>query len=296
MRFRNRVEAGRRLAAALAGYKRENPLILALPRGGVPVAAEVATQFDAPMDIILVRKIGAPMQPELALGAVVDGGEPIVVRNPYVIESTATSEEEFRQLCQAEIAEIERRRARFLGKRAPLDPQGRVVIVVDDGIATGATMRAALQATRARRPRKLVLAVPVAPSDTLESLRGEVDEVVCLTNLGPIRAIGYYYDDFRQLTDADVIDVLSRFFAPPARHAESAMVGADALRKIAGDLDDTKAAEILALRPSESELEQAVMSASGTGDVLAKEGRVLDGKAAQIFDILTADAEDEPVR
>jgi hypothetical protein len=127
-------------------------------------------------------------------------------------------------------------------------------------------------------------------------LRGEVDEVVCLTDLGPVGAIGYYYDDFRQLTDADVIDVLSRFFAPPARHAKPATVGADALRRIAGDLDDAKAAKILALRPSESDLEQAVMSALGTGDVLAKEGRPLDGKAAQIFDILAEDAEDERAR
>jgi predicted phosphoribosyltransferase len=160
MRFTDRVDAGQRLAARLAAYDNPKPIILALPRGGVAVAAEVAAALDAPLDIILVRKIGAPMQPELTLGVVVDGREPIITRNPYVMESTATTEEEFKALCRGELAEIERRRQRYVGHRQPVDVTGRAAIIVDDGIATGATARGALQATRTRKPKKLVLAVP----------------------------------------------------------------------------------------------------------------------------------------
>ncbi len=214
MRFRDRVDAGRQLGRALLHYSDAKPIVLALPRGGVTVAAEVASALHAQLDILLVRKIGVPMQPELALGAVVDGGEPIIVRNPYIIESTATSEEEFQALCQTELKEIERRRQLYLGKRRAPDLEGRVVIVVDDGIATGATMRAALRALRARKLKKLVLAVPVAPAETIESLGTEADDVICLTDLGPWGGISYFYDDFRQLRDHDVIDTLALF----ARH------------------------------------------------------------------------------
>jgi putative phosphoribosyl transferase len=215
MRFRNRADAGRKLATALFHYKSQRPIVLALLRGGVPVAAEVAAALGSPLDIVLVRKIGAPMQPELAIGAVVDGGDPIVVHNPEVERLTDTTPEQFEVLCQQELTEIERRRRRFLGNRTPLDPRGRVVIVIDDGIATGATMRAALQATRTRKPAKLVLAVPVAPTEMLQDLRQEVDEVICLTRLEPFGAVGYFYDDFRQLSDDDVIDVLDHFHMAP---------------------------------------------------------------------------------
>jgi len=211
MRFRDRVDAGRRLAAALAKYKNLDPLILALPRGGVAVAAEVAEAFQAPLDIILVRKIGAPYQPELALGAIVDGNEPVIVRNPRIIEGTATDENTFRSLCQDELKEIERRRKLYASERGSLELRGRVVIVVDDGIATGATARAALRALRARSPEKLVLAVPVAPRDALQEFREMADDVVCLTDLGLAGAIGFFYDDFRQMTDKDVIDTLAHF-------------------------------------------------------------------------------------
>ena len=171
MPFRDRSDAGRKLAKALAAYKREKPVILALPRGGVPVAAKVAAVLDAPLDLILVRKIGAPMQPELAIGAVVDGGEPIIVRNEDIIQLVGVSETEFKAICAAELAEIERRRERYLGDRARVDVNGRVTIVIDDGIATGATTRAALRATRLRNPQKLVLAIPGAPTETLIEMR-----------------------------------------------------------------------------------------------------------------------------
>ena len=167
MTFRNRADAGRKLAAALAAYKDERPVVLALPRGGVPVAAEVAAALDAPLDLVLVRKLGVPIQPELAMGAVVDGTAPIVVRNEDVIRLTGVSEEDMQAVCAEELAEIERRRGRYLGTRARVDIAGRVAIVVDDGIATGATTRAALRALRLRSPKKLILAVPVAPTETL---------------------------------------------------------------------------------------------------------------------------------
>jgi predicted phosphoribosyltransferase len=254
----------------------------------VVVGAEVAAALGAPLDVVLVRKIGASMQPELALGAVVDGREPIIVRNPYVIESTATNEEEFKALCEEQLAEIERRRATYLGKRQPLDIEGRVVIIVDDGMATGATARAALQATRLRKPEKLVLAVPIAPAEILESLRDDADDVVCLADM--IGAIGYYYEDFHQVSDDDVVRTLARFQSPSKDHAN---VGADDVRRIAGDIDDAKLSEILTLAPSYEELEEASIWASGNGDLRARQGHPLHGKAAKLFNILTADEDEE---
>jgi len=165
----------------------------------------------APLDLLLVRKIGASVQPELALGAVIDGGAPVIIRNADVIVLTGTTDEEFDAICKRELAEIERRRARYLAGRPAHDPAGKVAIVVDDGIATGATMRAALRATRQRKPERLVLAVPVAPPDTIASLRPEADDVVCLEMPEQFGAIGYFYDNFDQLNDQDVIDILKRF-------------------------------------------------------------------------------------
>ncbi|KAA5602665.1 phosphoribosyltransferase [Blastochloris sulfoviridis] len=210
MPFIDRIDAGRQLAKALAPLKDEHPVMLALPRGGVPVAAEIAAALAAPLDLILVRKIGVPFEPELAMAAVVDGPSPIVVRNDDVIAKLAIGEAEFARARDSELAEIERRRKRYLGDRAHPDLAGRTVIVVDDGIATGATVRAALQATRQRNPAKLVLAVPVAPPQALEALRGEVDEIVCLETPEPFGAIGFFYDDFRQVSDAEVIELLAR--------------------------------------------------------------------------------------
>jgi predicted phosphoribosyltransferase len=184
---------------------------MALPRGGVPVAAEVAAALEAPLDLVLVRKIGVPLQPELAMGAVVDGGAPIIVHNEDVIRHAGVDESEFKAVCDDELAEIERRRQLYLGNRERVEVVGRTVIVIDDGIATGATTRAALRALRMRKPKKLVLAVPVAPTDTLVVIRDEVDDIVCLEDHELFGAIGYYYADFRQITDQEVIDILARF-------------------------------------------------------------------------------------
>jgi putative phosphoribosyl transferase len=214
MSFADRAEAGRRLAAALASYKNEAPVVLALPRGGVPVAAEIAAALDAPLDLVLVRKIGVPQNREFAMGAVVDGATPIIVKNEDVIRLEGVTEFQFETACDREFKEIDRRRQRYLGGRPSVDVAGRTVIVVDDGIATGATMRAALQATRKRNPKKLVLAVPVAATTTLQALREETDEVVCLEDRTDFGAIGFFYDDFRQVGDDEVVALLKRF--PPA--------------------------------------------------------------------------------
>jgi putative phosphoribosyl transferase len=219
MPFKDRLDAGCKLAAALAKYKDQKPVVLALPRGGVPVAAEVAVALNAPLDLVLVRKIGVPFQPELAMGAVVDGGAPIVVRNEDVIRLAGIDEQDFKAVCEQELAEIERRRQRYLGSRERVDVAGSTAIVIDDGIATGATTRAALRATRLRNPKTLVLAVPVAPTDNLAAMREEADDVVCLEDYAIFGAIGYYYSDFRQISDQEVTEILARF---PARVADEA--------------------------------------------------------------------------
>jgi predicted phosphoribosyltransferase len=221
MPFLNRSEAGRKLAVALSKYKDRQPVILALPRGGVPVAAEVVTALNAPLDLVIVRKLGVPFQRELAMGAVVDGGNPIVVRNEEVIEATGIDEADFEAVCSAELAEIERRRERYLGDRERVAVAGRTAIVIDDGVATGATTRAALQAVRTRNPKTLVLAVPVAPTESLEILRREVDDLVCLEDYELFGAIGFYYRDFRQLSDEEVIEMLRRFPLETARTANT---------------------------------------------------------------------------
>lgn len=220
MPFKNRADAGNKLAKALAGYKAEKPVILALPRGGVPVAAEVAAALDAPLDLILVRKIGVPFQPELAMGAVVDGSAPIVVRNEDVIKLAGIDESDFKAVGDSELAEIERRRRRYLGNRDRVEVDGRTVIVIDDGIATGATTRAALRATRTRNPKKLVLAVPVAPTESLAELRADADDVICLEDHEFFGAIGAYYSDFRQISDQEVIDILKRFPVSKPKNAQ----------------------------------------------------------------------------
>jgi putative phosphoribosyl transferase len=211
MPFKDRSDAGRKLAKTLAAYQDQDPVILALPRGGVPVAVEVAAALKAPLDLIIVRKIGVPIQPELAMGAVVDGGAPIIVRNDDVIRLAGVDEADFKAICDRELAEIERRRQRYLGIRDRAEVAGRTAIVVDDGVATGATTRAALRATRMRKPKKLVLAVPVAPTDTLAALRGGADDVICLEDYELFGAIGMYYADFDQVADDEVIKLLERF-------------------------------------------------------------------------------------
>ncbi len=210
--FRDRKEAGERLAAELArtlAHEPEPPVVLALPRGGVPVAFEIARRLDAPLDLVLVRKIGAPGQPELAAGAVVDGADPVLVLNDEVVRHAGFGEAGLETAKRAALAEIERRRAYYLGPRDPLALAGRTAIVVDDGIATGATMRAALRAMRRRGPARLVLAVPVAAPDSLAALGAEADRVVCLAAPDRFRAVGAHYRDFRQTGDEEVIRLLA---------------------------------------------------------------------------------------
>ena len=208
MLFRDRTDAGRRLAARLTSFRSRDPVVLALPRGGVPVGLEIARALDAPLDVVLVRKIGVPFQPELALGAIVDGDPPELVIDTHLktmldIPDAYVDEERQRQL-----VEIGRRRHVYLAGRPAAAVAGRTVIVVDDGIATGSTVRAALRAIRRRRPAHLVLAVPVAPPETIAALRDEVDEIVCLETPALFGAIGQFYADFRQLEDAEVIAAL----------------------------------------------------------------------------------------
>lgn len=208
--FADRSEAGRLLARRLAGYAGRDAVVLALPRGGVPVAVEIATALAAPLDLLLVRKIGLAWHPELAVGAVIDGPEPIIVTNDDIMRLTNTSDDYVRQEAQVQLKEIARRRRLYLGGRQPIDVSGRTAIVVDDGIATGATMRAGLRGLARRKPARIVVAAPVAAAQLVEELRAEADEVVCLRAPEALGAIGLYYRDFRQLTDEEVVELLAR--------------------------------------------------------------------------------------
>jgi predicted phosphoribosyltransferase len=215
MLFDDRTDAGRKLAQALERYKNDHVVVLALPRGGVQVAAEIARYLDAPLDLLLVRKIGVPMHPELAMGAIVDGLEPIVVRNEHVLRLAGVPESSFEDVQRREWEEIERRRHRYLGVSPHQEVFGRIVVIVDDGIATGATMMAAIRALRQRKPSKIVVAVPVAPLEALEQLNQAADETVCLSTPAFFEAIGAHYRDFRQLSDDDVIALIQSVPATP---------------------------------------------------------------------------------
>ncbi|MGD9740942.1 MAG: phosphoribosyltransferase [Bauldia sp.] len=208
--FGDRADAGRRLGQALARFAKAEPLVLALPRGGVPVAFEVARVLHAPLDLLLVRKIGAPGHAELGLGAVVDGDDPQIVLNDPVIAEIGVPDSYIEAETARQLEEIERRRRSYLGDRRPMPAAGRTVIVVDDGIATGGTVRAALQALRRTRAARTVLAVPVAPKDVLAMLRPEADEIVCLATPEPFLAVGLHYRDFAQTSDAEVVRLLER--------------------------------------------------------------------------------------
>lgn len=210
MRFLDRSDAGRRLAERLGHLRDRNPVVLALPRGGVPVGHEIAKALGAPLDIVLVRKIGVPWQRELACGAVTDGDDPEILIDRNLVEELAIAPEYIEQETARQIAELERRRRLYHAGRAALDISGRTAIVVDDGIATGATMRLALRATRRRKPSHLVLAAPVAAPETLAALRPEADEIVCIETPPGLGAIGFFYRDFHQVSDAEVTKILAR--------------------------------------------------------------------------------------
>jgi putative phosphoribosyl transferase len=208
--FLDRRDAGARLAMALERFKEHKPVILALPRGGVPVAFEVARALEAELDLLLVRKIGAPGHRELAIGAVVDGRNPQLVLNREIIAHASPPPGYIEAEQKRELAEIERRRQLYRGAEPPPDLKGRTVIVIDDGIATGATMKAALRGVRQNAPRQLILAVPVAPPDTLQALAAECDEVVCLSAPEWFQAVGSHYVDFAQTTDEEVVSLLAQ--------------------------------------------------------------------------------------
>jgi len=214
-RFLDRADAGRQLAALLRGLAGEHPLVMALPRGGVAVGFEVARELRAPLDVIVARKLGAPMQPELGIGAIAPGG--IRVLDALAIRYLGITQDQIDRVIRAEEAEMERRVRLYRGDRPPPRIEGRTVILVDDGLATGVTARAAARSLRLQRPGRLVLAVPVCAPETAESIRMEVDEVVCIYMPSDFRAVGLWYEDFRQLEDSEVVDLLerARSFAAP---------------------------------------------------------------------------------
>ena len=220
--FVDRTEAGRALGRRLASLQPADPVVLALPRGGVPVALEVARALNAPLDLLLVRKIGVPFQRELAVAAVMDGAEPVIVVDEPIRAETGVQQAYIDQQARLELAEIERRRRVYLGGRAPLPVEGRTAIVVDDGIATGTTVRAAIKGLRQRRPARIVLAVPVAPPETVAQLEREVDDLVCLAQPEMFGAIGLFYIDFHQLSDDEVVRALAQAGGTPARKADDA--------------------------------------------------------------------------
>jgi putative phosphoribosyl transferase len=213
LRFRDRTDAGRQLAAQLLHYaNRPDVLVLALPRGGVPVAFEVAQALDAPLDVFLVRKLGLPGHEELAMGALASGG--VVVRNSEVVDRLGIPERVIADVAAREQRELERREHTYRDDRSAPDVRGKIVLLVDDGLATGATMRAAAAALHEQEPARIVVAVPTAAPETCDDLRHEVDDIICAITPEPFYAVGLWYEDFTQTTDDEVRDLLARAAQP----------------------------------------------------------------------------------
>jgi putative phosphoribosyl transferase len=208
-RFQDRTEAGRFLAELLQEYAgRHDVIVLALPRGGVPVGYEVAKALDAPLDVFVVRKLGVPGHEELAMGALASGG--LAVLNQSAIEALGITDEQIRHVADEEYRELQRREQAYRDGRESPDLEGKTVILVDDGLATGSSMRAAALAVRERKPAKVVVAVPVAASETCDEFRDVVDEIICGIQPRPFQAVGAWYDDFSQTTDEEVRELLER--------------------------------------------------------------------------------------
>jgi predicted phosphoribosyltransferase len=212
--FESRLDAARRLAQALGAYKGRNPLVLAIPRGAVAMGAEIARLLEGELDVVLVKKLHAPGRPEFAVGAIDESGWTYIA--PYAASAGADQAYLAREK-DAELALLRRRRAQYTPARAPVDPAGRVAIVVDDGIATGASMIAALHAVRAKQPACLVCAVPVAPAESLEQIRPYADELVCLETPEGFMAVGQFYRHFEQVEDDEVVALLARHASKSAR-------------------------------------------------------------------------------
>ncbi|MEX1258270.1 MAG: phosphoribosyltransferase [Gemmatimonadota bacterium] len=218
--FLDRREAGRKLAGILAKVAPiPDAVVLALPRGGVPVGLEVARALGAPLDVVIVRKLGHPWQPELAMGAIASGG--VRVMNPEVVAAGDISEADIAAVLARETRELERRERAYRGDRPPVPVQGRTVVLVDDGVATGSTMLAAVRALRSLGPASIIVAVPVAPADTLSRLRGEADAVACVATPEPFLGIGLWYQRFSQLSDAEVHELLDARAGEMARSARA---------------------------------------------------------------------------
>jgi putative phosphoribosyl transferase len=214
-RFRDRRDAGRQLAGKLEAYaRRTDVVVLALPRGGVPVGYEVAHALDAPFDVVTVRKLGVPDQPELAMGAIASGGATFL--NKGVLSAKRVTDDAMRKVEKRERAELDRREKLYRGTRPALEIRGKTVILVDDGIATGASMHAAIMALRSRLPARIVIAVPVAPADVMARLEQAADELVCVLTSVEFFAVGQFYRDFDPTTDADVRRLLDEARKAPA--------------------------------------------------------------------------------
>jgi predicted phosphoribosyltransferase len=218
VRFRDRADAGRRLADALDAYRNQPAvLVLALPRGGVPVAVEVARRLHAPLDVFLVRKLGVPGREELAMGAIASGG--VRVLNPDIVQGLAIPDAIIDAVAEREGRELARRERAYRDERPAPIIKGQTVILIDDGLATGATMRAAAAALRRQQPARLVVAVPVAALATCDDLRAEVDQIVCAITPEPFYAVGAWYEDFSETTDDEVRDLLTRGLLAAGDHA-----------------------------------------------------------------------------